>query len=126
MTKHTPGPWEVQANRTSIYRPAMPEDEGHDEIIRLVALVYSSVPDRDYSNLDANAHLIAAAPDLLEALKEINGIVENAQQIVGATLPSDGMSEKDAITELLLLLDGPDQRRIQGASRAAIAKAEAL
>jgi len=36
------------------------------------------------------------------------------------------MSEKDAITELLLLLDGPDQRRIQGASRAAIAKAEAL
>jgi len=122
MTKHTPGPWAVHSDRLSIHRPAMPEDEGH-EIRRLVALVYSNCQAGD-SNLDANARLIAAAPDLLEALKEINGIVEHAQQIVGATLPSDGMSEKDAIAELLLLLDGQDQRRIQGAARAAIAKAE--
>lgn len=112
-SKHTPGPWFYSQ-----------ESIDHDWYIVTIngGLIVANV--NSHWRQVANARLIAAAPDLLEALKEINGIVEHAQQIVGATLPSDGMSEKDAIAELLLLLDGQDQRRIQGAARAAIAKAE--
>lgn len=62
MSKHTPGPWVVFHNKYRI--PAVEVDgsvwsEGFDSGVRL------------QSERDANAHLIAAAPDLLAALKEL-------------------------------------------------------
>ncbi len=134
-SKHTPGPWrfspyysfekkrDVPNRYNGIYEPIPGQEFGSKSSILTVG-IKGDIDDYWIHCSDANARLIEASPDLLEALKEINGIIEHAQQIVGATLPSDGMSEKDAIAELLLLLDGPDQRRIQGAARAAIAKAE--
>lgn len=57
MSKHTEGPWEVRA----------------DWIVGFNGTLHvATIPrafDGDYS--EANAHLIAAAPDLLAALKEV-------------------------------------------------------
>ena len=67
---HTPGPWHIDT-----------EDGGarildDDELI--IAGIYGfSAPDRDGQE-DANARLIAAAPDLLAALK---GLLESIQDV---------------------------------------------
>jgi hypothetical protein len=53
-TKHTPGPWEATGN--VVHRG-----------IQTVALVYSTPREQ----CEADARLIAAAPDLLAALKEL-------------------------------------------------------
>lgn len=62
--KYTPGPWRLL------------DDAGHPANIRIgstrrphVAKVYAESLDRD-PNCEANARLIASAPDLLEALKD--------------------------------------------------------
>ncbi len=71
MSKHTPGPWSVQTTQR-------PHVAGHwREIVAdklVVAEVYEDdEPHEPYSPLpkeaEANARLIAAAPELLEALK---------------------------------------------------------
>ena len=58
MSKHTPGPWRYMAGTHSHY-----DSEG-----KAIARVYGP-RGIDCSRRDANARLIAAAPDLLEALK---------------------------------------------------------
>jgi hypothetical protein len=58
--KHTPGPWEWCETKTGLYGPDYPIID----------------TDRDWgmflhpTNLEANARLISAAPELLEALEE--------------------------------------------------------
>jgi hypothetical protein len=59
--KHTPGPWEWCETKTGLYGPDYPIID----------------TDRDWgmflhpTNLEANARLISAAPELLEALEAI-------------------------------------------------------
>ena len=61
MSKHTPGPWKANfAISGSVYI------FGGD---RNFACVFDEW--RDEANQEANANLIAAAPDLLEALEEL-------------------------------------------------------
>ena len=75
MSKHTPGPWTFYDDTAST---------GRIEIVALgktVARIYRSVPEEDLPN----AHLIAAAPDLLEVL-EICAMVLNQ---VGYRTPAD-------------------------------------
>ena len=65
MTKHTPGPWEVRKaenGHTSVY-----PIQGRER----VADVYCPL-DHPTGNLNANARLIAAAPEMLEALKLVD------------------------------------------------------
>jgi hypothetical protein len=67
--QHTPGPWRVTEDNTQ-HRPffiVRPENSGTP-----IAEVYSSG--------DANARLIAAAPDLLAALRWLLDIAERAQR----------------------------------------------
>lgn len=59
MNKHTPGPWDADEEDFSIY-----QIETSDQI----AEVFSHHPPEE---LEANARLIAAAPELLEALIEL-------------------------------------------------------
>lgn len=61
--KHTPGPWTITSWATGAVNGP------HD---RMVASVYGDHADcqRD-ERQDANARLIAAAPDLLEALRKV-------------------------------------------------------
>jgi hypothetical protein len=64
MSKHTPGPWEV--NYTKATTQIKPND-GHG-IVATIPVRYSKTD--NLAENAANARLIAAAPELLEALKE--------------------------------------------------------
>ena len=85
MNKHTPGPW-------TFYDDSNDGKTNRIEIVAIgktVAHIYHSVPTEDLPN----ARLIAAAPDLLEALQAIvksladqddEGLIEHAQQMIDA------------------------------------------
>ena len=83
MSKHTPGPWKANfAISGSVYI------FGGD---RNFASVFDEW--QDEANQEANASLIAAAPDLLAALQAIvkslvdqddEGMIEHAQQMIDA------------------------------------------
>jgi len=68
MSKHTPGPWTPQDNATA---------EDHEMPIYCgdlwIASVFDSGGDRPDGESEANANLIASAPDLLEALQHARG-----------------------------------------------------
>lgn len=60
MTQHTPGPWIMEHAQDVV------TDTQH----RIVAIAYDPQDQRSISEIsNANARLICAAPDLLEALK---------------------------------------------------------
>jgi hypothetical protein len=59
---HTPGPWEVVWRTNACYEIEAPGQPGYSA---------KKVATTSLTNHEANASLIAAAPELLEALKEI-------------------------------------------------------
>ena len=66
--KHTPGPWEVidraqQHNTDALHRYLIMQPEGNNTFIAKTIKEYDSVDDL------SNARLIAAAPELLDALR---------------------------------------------------------
>ena len=81
MSKHTPGKWYAFWNE-NFWQINTESDEFQDMCIGDVC-ESSEIFDRDHKahdHAEANARLIAAAPDLLEALEEfINDIVPNNQ-----------------------------------------------
>ena len=92
--QHTPGPWEAKVPGTIVAHSDKCVVRGEDSVIDWVATVQVS----NMPAWRANAHLIAAAPELLEALR---GIVDSFE-----TCPENLHSE------------------LFTAARAAIAKAE--
>ena len=61
----------------------------------------------------------------LELLRDLNDLVERARRILARHLPPDsGNSAEDAISELLGVLDGPEQHEIQSRVRAALERPE--
>lgn len=69
MSVHTPGPWEVRIERGKhCIRPADVKQAGHTVGYAPLAKVEG---DRRVGSQAENARLIAAAPDLLEALEEL-------------------------------------------------------
>ena len=66
MSKHTPGPWEIKRHFDSCYRYI-----SAPEHIALAQVVWCVEEEERSPVCEANAHLIAAAPDLLEALEEL-------------------------------------------------------
>lgn len=82
MTGHTPGPWRLHlVDDTTII----------DKSGRFVASVCGGdedLVDQDYNNpdewpiLEANARLIASAPDLLEALKHARNQMQHPDQLI--------------------------------------------
>ena len=93
MSDFTPGPWRAEFPDEISVRDA---DGGRIAILANLKGRLGMKGRRDTSEVEANARLIAAAPDLLEALKEMVNLVE-----------------------LMCPFDGPQQRK----ARAAIAKA---
>lgn len=67
-TKHTPGPWKIYTSPSAQW-------VGKD----ITGEIVCEKPDQQYdrANWQANAHLIAAAPDMLEALKAIEPMTWN-------------------------------------------------
>jgi hypothetical protein len=102
MTPHTPGPWAYHGVR--VYAPAvveqfgvrLEEDGAEVEHQRdLIALVYAPPAVTFTENAgarDANGHLIAAAPVLLETLHAVWRLVETLDI---------GIAEKAAIRDLV-------------------------
>jgi hypothetical protein len=64
--KHTPGPWHRRIGRVGNGTPASQHEQVcNSDGVAVVMLEHDGQPDGD-----ANARLIAAAPDLLEACKD--------------------------------------------------------
>lgn len=68
MSKHTKGPWEAKRS-CSNFIIVGPENEG-------IGSTGHWLPD-EHKEMKANAHLIAAAPDMYEALKELIEVWED-------------------------------------------------
>ena len=66
MSKHTPGPWEIKRHFDSCYRYI-----SAPEHIALAQVVWCVEEEERSPVCEANAHLIAAAPELLEALQNL-------------------------------------------------------
>ena len=71
-SKHTPGPWEIYENPSANFRLSVyaPSASG----IPTIALLHA------YPNSLANARLIAAAPGLLSAIKNLLRTPDNDEQ----------------------------------------------
>ena len=69
VTKHTPGPWTHIPGGFTIKAPS----DHHS--FQLIASLSTGMKTR--SEVEANARLIAAAPDLLEALQTIAGYLDD-------------------------------------------------
>lgn len=115
MSKHTPGPWthEGQGDITGI------EDNGFGRGPVDVCSVYLRTVEGRH---EANARLIAAAPDLLEALKQ-------AREYIAACIHSHAETVTNPTTGLVedpedVLAIESDQDLLNGID-AAIARAEA-
>ena len=76
MSKHTPGPWEYV--RETEYMGGYPYTVAHkvkvgQELLTVGCHGYGWEPGKE---MEANAHLVAAAPELLEACKDALAFVE--------------------------------------------------
>ena len=69
MSKHTPGPWEVSEDD-----PCEIQREGNGDFVAMVLPAPELGWDMN-AEREANARLIAAAPDLLAALRAARGYV---------------------------------------------------
>lgn len=100
MEKHTPGPWSIDWNvaRLDIY--------GGDERTLIATLRRSALSEGVDAAARANALLIAAAPELLEALQKIDAMLVYSMDHARSSL-----ERKRAMSEC------------SGTARAAIAKA---
>jgi hypothetical protein len=115
LSQHTPGPWEVKAvnGNPGEYGLYIVDANGND-LMR-----------GDFCRSDADANLIAAAPDMLAALREAQQTLLAVQHEV-ASLNSRIRAGSDAapwvcekVSQISGLLDDCDEQ-----SRAAIAKVE--
>ena len=81
MTKHTPGPWRLvhHGPQWSVCdtQGAAPNDGDH-----FIADLYRGLP-RDAETVEANARLIAAAPEMLAALRLAHEAINPADRVDG-------------------------------------------
>ena len=73
MSKHTPGPWQTLAEECDrpYIRVRGTQFGGRYKIANVLTPVYEGVHSKEADETRANASLIAAAPDLLEALRYV-------------------------------------------------------
>ena len=73
---HTPGPWNCNRSSASGYDIVCSENSPTDVCV-------ISRRDKTTGEIDANARLIAAAPELLEALREFVSLMPSAEGLGG-------------------------------------------
>jgi hypothetical protein len=73
MTDHTPGPWIACGWKNTVVNLPSPNGKDHYTIC-----VYPGHPLASLEETQANARLIAAAPDMLETLKAIVALLDHA------------------------------------------------
>lgn len=72
VTKHTPGPWILDRTDGVVFIEA----KNAETVREVIAKVWLQEPDRSL----ANAHLIAAAPQLFQALEQLEKVFFNLIQ----------------------------------------------
>lgn len=95
MSKHTPGPWFTFANATCVGGPAgiLGNPSGADT----AGIAHCGMALRAGDELQANARLIAAAPDLLEALQAMLKDSETVRRVMLAEA-GIGMVDENALS----------------------------
>ena len=88
--KHTPGPWVIHGNFTEIHPH---DDPDGNQVIADVD------PDCEMSNREANARLIAAAPDLLEALEAMVTTWEGPRELAAIRFAQNVIAARAAIAK---------------------------
>lgn len=76
MSKHTPGPWAVSEYKKIVSQNPNVKAGGIGHYAHVATI--ESQPDHDH--LDANAALIAAAPDMFDALSGLVVAIERAAE----------------------------------------------
>ena len=84
--RHTPGPWSVGKSGTMIVAPPT-RDFPHGQVV-------ASVSPGPGKNTIANAKLIAAAPDMLAALRRICSEVETPEDLLNAIRDAENLLRK--------------------------------
>ena len=115
-TGHTSGPWWFTLRTSGPHNKAAGAFWGTDALGRVVIARVTDVKVKD-------AAMMVAADELLAALKAERGLIESAQAILTACMRPDGISEREAVKQLLELLGGPRQSEVKAKVEAAIAKA---
>ena len=102
MTKHTPAPWEVRKNPHHKRRYDIYSEGRHIAYVGPGHTSPEDYPEGCAIMDEANADLIAAAPDMLAALERLMQVIERSYGIVnyyddGGTEAWDEMEEVKAI-----------------------------
>ncbi len=75
MSKHTPGPWHHTGREFNDVR------DSDDELVAVALHLRVGQPQRSVQEAEANARLIAAAPELLEALQQALEFVDGWKEL---------------------------------------------
>jgi hypothetical protein len=111
--KHTPGPWIIGealdapgGNALGIASESVANSAADGESIDYICFVspVSQITENDF----ANAKLICSAPDLLEALQKMTAKVNACIGVLQSHIVPDGISDKEALSELYGLLDNAE------------------
>lgn len=97
MSAHTPGPWRLHFWAENV---GISADRPKQRDCETVATVYRGPETASYATdrekADANARLIAAAPDLLEALDGVIGFIDDLALLGGMTANGGAQERLDA------------------------------
>ena len=84
MSNHTPGPWKHIEGTASImaHKTVANDSEGYDYDVAQVERIDGAYSAKNDPESQANARLIAAAPELLEALNKLVTALEQSRRVV--------------------------------------------
>lgn len=103
MNKFTPGPWEVNTEAGLPLREVF----SHSETDVLICDTGCSNVEMDAAEIEANAHLIAAAPEMYEALKDCLRLLEDCTEETYGTPTQEFFQRKaDAVKAVLAKSEG--------------------
>jgi hypothetical protein len=96
MSRFTPGPWHVE------------EENGSYGVFSNNALLAITLSDDlpDKGAAKANAHLMAAAPRLLEIIKDIKGHLDNNMIVTKEGLKINDSHLRESIVDVILRAEG--------------------
>ena len=104
MAQHTPGPWTIGGDLIS-------NQKSREEICKVLSRWRERMFSPDQETANANARLIAAAPDLLEACKEIKAEISNCIEFINDRTPStDQQTISKLYSKLGKLIDKAEGR----------------
>ena len=100
-TKHTPGPWAVAAENFIKHAAFVFADTEEEKIICKMCFGGASASEPELKEARANAKLIAAAPEMLEALKEVSKLINSTYGIEGHVAGVARSWEKTGIDKMI-------------------------